>query len=375
MISIWEREAFYNDADFVIAGAGLCGLWCAWELRQAYPNAKITLLEKEHISCGASTRNAGFACFGSPTEMLNNIGSMGEDQMWQVVEMRYRGIQKIRQVFGDAEIDYDHCGGYECFIEVIQPEHKMREVVKLLNKGMKGITGSAESFSWSNKKLERFGFRGMDSMVENRLEGSLHSGKLVKALLRAVVASGVQVLFSTGLKGWTSTGDWVHLDIEHCELRCRQLLICTNALTGDLATNTNIIPARGQVLVTAPVPGLALKGTFHFDDGYYYFRNLGNRILLGGARNKSFEEEYTLTEGISSVIQDELERFLNSHLPRREPYSITDRWSGTMAFTDDKKPFVRSLTQNVHALVACNGMGVALTPIIAEQAVQLFKVN
>ena len=28
-----------------------------------------------------------------------------------------------------------------------------------------------------------------------------------------------------------------------------------------------------------------LKGAFHYDEGYVYFRNIDNRVLLGGGRN------------------------------------------------------------------------------------------
>ena len=38
-----------------------------------------------------------------------------------------------------------------------------------------------------------------------------------------------------------------------------------------------------------------------------------------------------------------------------------------MGFTTNKKPFVGQVEENVFVAVACNGMGVALTPIVAEE--------
>ena len=90
-----------------------------------------------------------------------------------------------------------------------------------------------------------------------------------------------------------------------------QLLIATNAFAKQLLPSLDVEYARGQVLVTAPIKKIAFKGTFHFDEGYYYFRNLGNRILLGGARNKSFDTENTDSFDTTDLIQQELERFLH----------------------------------------------------------------
>ena len=58
-------------------------------------------------------------------------------------------------------------------------------------------------------------------------------------------------------------------------------------------TNNQVKPARAQVLITKPIENLDIKGTFHLDKGYYYFRNIENRILFGGGRNLDFEGETT----------------------------------------------------------------------------------
>jgi hypothetical protein len=65
------------------------------------------------------------------------------------------------------------------------------------------------------------------------------------------------------------------------------------------------------VLLTSPIKGLPFRGTFHADEGFYYFRNLGDRVLLGGARNKAFEEEQTTEMHPSVKIQEALEAYLS----------------------------------------------------------------
>jgi gamma-glutamylputrescine oxidase len=371
-ISLWEEESFYAPQDFIVAGAGLAGLWTALELKSRIPSAKITIVERGSIPTGASTRNAGFACFGSPTEMISDATNMGADAMWSVVQMRYKGIEKIRKHFGDAVIDFDNCGGYECFKTVDEKIAMVDDQLNWLNKGMQSITGKTQSFKWSNDKLASLGLAGFDAMIENSLEGGLHSGKLVQALVQKVISAGVKILFGVNIDNWQHTGNGIEIASENKRIKCGHLIIATNAFTPRLENSSNVLPARGQVIVTDPIAGLKVRGTFHYDEGYYYFRNVGNRLLLGGARNIAFDEEQTDELEISKNIQDQLENFLAAHLLPGTDFTISHRWSGIMAFTPGKLPSMKEIEKNVWGITACNGMGVALTPILAEQVAGQF---
>jgi glycine/D-amino acid oxidase-like deaminating enzyme len=207
-------------------------------------------------------------------------------------------------------------------------------------------------------------------MVENRFEGYLHSGKLVQALMRKVQAMGVQIFSNVEIKKFEPGTDCITITTNHpFSFSTKQLLICTNAFAKELLPDADIVPARGQVILTSPIKKLPWKGTFHFDEGYYYFRNLGNRVLLGGARNKDFEGEQTHTFNITNTIQTALDDFLrNVILPNyKEPYTITHRWSGIMAMGSEKSPIIKEVQPNIFCAVRMSGMGVALAPVIGEK--------
>jgi glycine/D-amino acid oxidase-like deaminating enzyme len=370
-ISIWEEEIFFAPQDFIIAGAGLVGLWSALEIKNKNPKAKVTIIERGSIPTGASTRNAGFACYGSPSEMLHDAALMGEDKMWKMVEMRYKGISKIRKQFKDKPISYNDCGGYECFRDDIDDVEEIAASLHWLNKGLKSITGEKNSFTFCNKKLIKYNFSGFDSMIENRHEGGLHSGKLVQTLIKKVQSVGVQILFGIELTGWKDEGNKISIQSIKHSFVANKLIICTNALSAKLMPEFNLKPARGQVLVTSPIKGLKMKGTFHYDQGFYYFRNLGKRVLIGGARNTAFEQEETTDLVVTDNIQYKLEQFLAEHILKGASYSITHRWSGIMGLTQTKLPVVEQIGKNIIATIACNGMGVALSPVIAEKVADL----
>jgi glycine/D-amino acid oxidase-like deaminating enzyme len=157
------------------------------------------------------------------------------------------------------------------------------------------------------------------------------------------------------------------------KLSATQILLCTNAFTKDLYPSVDIKPARGQVLLTTPIEDLDWEGTFHSDEGYYYFRNLGKRVLLGGARNKAFQEEETTVMATTGFIQGELENYLAEVvLPRhRGKYQVEYRWAGIMAMGSEKAPIVKELEPGVFCAVRMSGMGVALAPVVGKQVAHM----
>ncbi|MFY7900591.1 MAG: NAD(P)/FAD-dependent oxidoreductase [Chitinophagaceae bacterium] len=365
-ISFWEKDTFYAKQDVIIVGAGLMGLWTAFEVKQKKPNYKITILEKHSTPIGASTRNAGFACFGSATELLADVRLLGENAMLQTVEMRYKGIQKIRNTFTDEQIGYEHCGGFECLQTTNQPDD-IEAVVAHLNTLLQAITKQTNTFTIANNQLQQMQLKGFETLIANHLEGGLHSGKLVQSLTQKVQSIGVQILYGIEVADWVKQSNNIELHSKQgITFYTNQLVFCTNAYTHLYFPELQTEPARGQILVTEPIDNLPMKGTFHFDEGFYYWRNVGNRILLGGGRNVAFEEERTTSFDCTSKIQNHLENFLHKHLVSKN-VSIDYRWSGLMGFTNHKQPLVTEVATSVFVAIACNGMGVALTPIMAEK--------
>jgi glycine/D-amino acid oxidase-like deaminating enzyme len=368
-VSIWEKESFYAPRDVIIAGSGFVGLWCAYYLKKQYPKLSIAILERGIIPTGASTRNAGFACFGSATELLEDTTNMGEEKMLELVEMRYIGLQVIQKTFKNKAIDFEVSGGYELITNESELKGKnLQAKLRDLNSVLRKVINEKNIFKLSDKKTKRFGFQQISHLVENKLEGYLHSGKLCQALLQMVQEVGVTVLNAIEIKGYEQIGEHVVLYTnQHVHFTCSKLLVCTNGFAKQLLPQLTIVPARGQILVTSEIPDLKFRGTFHYDGGYYYFRNLGKRVLLGGARNKAIEEESSAEMTTTEKIQNELEIFLSRYILPDQDYLITDRWSGIMGMGPDKMPIMQKISENVFCAVRLGGMGVALAPVIGEK--------
>ncbi|GAA4331727.1 FAD-dependent oxidoreductase [Flaviaesturariibacter amylovorans] len=377
MFSIWEQESFLAPADVLIVGGGFAGLWSAWHLRRRYPKASIVVLERDLIPMGASTRNAGFACFGSAGELVADAKALGNDRMLELVELRYRGLQQIEKNLTAARIDLDWCGGYELFEEGVISSEELAGQLEVLNILLKPLTGARRTFRDVSHKIPRFGFGATTHLVRNKAEGSLHSGKLVRALQKSLQQNDVQLLHGVAAGAIHADASLVTVTTSAgFDLKARHVLLCNNTAARHLLPELQVTPARGQVLLTSPIEGLAWQGTFHADEGYYYFRNLGNRVLLGGARNKACEAETSDERVTTELIQGELERFLDSVvLPgRKGDYTIEHRWSGIMGMGTEKTPCVRTLDNRVHAAVALGGIGVAAAPEVGRRAARLIEL-
>lgn len=371
-ISIWEEETFFAPQDIIIAGGGLVGLWSAFFLKKKHRHLKIAIIERGIIPAGASTRNAGFACFGSLSEILHDIRTMGPDKTLELIELRYKGLDVIQKHFSATQIDFNRCGGYELYDKA--RDKVLKQEIEYINPLMKGITGSKETYRLKNNRISRFGFGKTAHLVYNKLEGCLHPGKLVQALLREAEGMGVQVL--NGIEATQLQKNGKRLIIHNkqaVQLSADQVLVCTNAFSHQLLPEIGIIPARGQVIVTSPIKDLPWKGTFHSDEGFYYFRNLGKRVLLGGARNKAFAEEQTTEMQTSGTIQQHLEGYLaDIILPRyKGQYRIDYRWAGIMGMGAEKMPVLKEVEPGIFCAVRMSGMGVALAPAAASKVIRL----
>ncbi|GAC1495891.1 MAG: FAD-dependent oxidoreductase [Flavisolibacter sp.] len=369
-LSIWEKESFFAPQDIVIIGAGLVGLWSALYLIKQNPKLKITLVDRGLVPTGASTRNAGFACFGSLGEVIHDAHNLGTDKMLQLVEMRFKGLSKIKKHFKDKIIDFELSGGFELYGATSGVSgDQLLENMDYINSLFKPITGSPKTYKRSDDMIPECGFGKTLHIVKNDQEGYLHPGKLVRALGQLVAGKGVQILNQIEILNLEESGRKLELKTNcNFSLVATQVLICTNGFAKDLLPKVDVVAVRGQILLTSPIENLPWKGTFHSEEGFYYFRNLGNKILLGGARNKAFDAETTTEMDTTNFIQNELETYLNEVvLPgKKGTYKIENRWAGIMAMGSDKMPICSEVSPGVFCAVRMSGMGVALSPVVGQ---------
>lgn len=369
--SYWEHDSYFNSIDLAIVGGGIVGLNAAIEAKRLNPSLKVMLLEKGVVLMGASLRNAGFACFGSPTELLDDLKSRTPEQVFKLVEKRYKGLLALRSVVGDKNMEYEPYGGFEMFDDEVSFEES-RDAIAGFNKEVQLITGEKETYRVCDDKISAYDLKGFAHMIENKCEAQINTGKMIRTLIAKAAEVGVVLMNGIEVKGFKEEQDGVMLETSWQNFKVKHVLFTTNAYTTSLLKDVVVKPARAQVLITSPIKGLKLKGTFHYDKGYYYFRNVGDRVLFGGGRNLDFEGETTTELETTQKIQAVLEKLLKERIASGHTYEIERRWSGIMGVGEgDKSPIIKSVSDKVHCAVRLGGMGVAVGTLVGQEAAQM----
>lgn len=373
-LSFWEKSALLEDIDFLIIGGGIVGIATALSLRNEHPAANILLIERGYLPTGASTKNAGFTCFGSVTELIDDLNSTDENTVWETVSLRYEGLQRLLERFQPESIGYLNSGSYDL---ITQSETDLvslsTEQLAYFNQHIERISGQKNCYSWQTNLNEQFEMQGIVGGFHNRLEGEIHTGKLLLESYRLLEKASIRCLYGIEATAMETGEREVIIQTNFGEISTKKVAITVNGFAQQFLNDARIEPARAQVLVTSPITNLKLKGTFHYDKGYYYFRTIENRVLFGGGRNLNFKGENTTSFEQTDQIQQELERLLKDVILPQKNFTIDYRWSGIMGVGTEKKPIIENIHPNVAIGVRMGGMGVAIGSIVGEKVAKLLS--
>ncbi|ARV06997.1 FAD-dependent oxidoreductase [Polaribacter sp. SA4-10] len=366
--SYWELKEWFTNIDFTIVGSGIVGLNCALELKKKYPKAKILMLEKGMLPQGASTKNAGFACFGSLSELIDDLDSHTEEEVFNLVDKRWKGLQLLRKNLGDNNIDFQQNKGFELcedqafFSECISRKNEINALLKpIFNTDVFSVSDNTFSF----KKVHQ-------QYIVNNFEGQIDTGKMAFELLQKVQNLGVKILNNISVEHFIENQNKIHVKTNRLDFYTKKIFITTNGFASELLQE-NVQPVRAQVLITKPIKNLQIKGTFHLEKGYYYFRNIDNRILFGGGRNLDFKTEETTVFGQTEIIQNQLEKILKETILPNTAFEIEHKWSGIMGVGNQKKAIVKQLSDNVFCGVRLGGMGIAIGSLVGKELADLLN--
>lgn len=358
--SFWEKDSFLQPYDLIIVGSGIVGLSTALFYKQQHPNQRVGILERGFLPSGASTRNAGFACVGSIGEHSADMGKASEEEIGQRIKRRYDGLELLKDTLGEDKIGYEHCGGYEFF----KSEQRFEEVASEIdhfNGWMENLVGEEQVYTTDS--IEGY------PVIHNRLEGALNPGKLMQELVQKVNTSGIDIKWNSRVLEVSKSG---LIDIQDGpKLKARKVLLAANGFVQELLPQIPVKPARGFVLVTSELEELPWRGIFHHDCGYIYFRNVGDRLLIGGARNLDIEGEQTDQFGKNDIIKEQLVQFTDNVLRLPDDWEVEDEWSGIMGFSSTKSPIVRQVDKHRYIAAGLSGMGIAIGMDVGQAAVEM----
>jgi glycine/D-amino acid oxidase-like deaminating enzyme len=369
--SYWENKHFVTQSDVTIVGAGITGLTTAVFLKTKYPAKTISVLERGLTPWGASTKNAGFACFGSISELLSDIEKIGESKTISLVEKRWKGLNELRSLLSDDGIGLINNGGYELFTKnQSQLAGKCEKKLDYINQLIHPIF-KEKVFHLTQNTFE---FNRVDQIIKCKHESQVDTGLMMKSLVKKAKEIGVEIFFGANIEKYEKETYHIRLLIEGgMSFKTRKLIICSNGFAKSILPTLNVKPARAQVLITKEIPNLKIKGTFHMEEGFYYFRNIDNRILFGGGRNLDLVAEETTEMETTDKIIGKLKEYLDSVILPNVQYEVDYSWAGIMGVGQDKDPIIQEVEDSVYCGVKFGGMGVALGTLVGKELSEMIE--
>lgn len=369
-LSWWEKSVILRTFDFAVLGAGLIGKQIAIKIKEKNPNARIALIDRSPISCGASTRNAGFACFGSVSEISDDLNRSSTAAVIELAQKRYSGIQQLIARFGAEQIGFRPTGSYEVFTDS-ESANAAVSVYPEINRLLYELAGLKDVFTpLSSSSL---GMQVQPDCLYNPYEGMLNSGMLNETISDAAHRLGIIPLYGLNITNLNPSAHGYELLADSgIKVSCTQLIIANNAFAAPFLPHEDIQPARGQIIITEPLEHLPFDGIFHSDKGYIYFRNVGNRVLIGGGRNHFYEAEHTYDMQGSMELRTFLETYLRETVLPGQSFKTEMHWSGIMAMGKEKLPVVKRVNPHMSICVRMSGMGVALGQVLSDEVCALF---
>jgi glycine/D-amino acid oxidase-like deaminating enzyme len=363
--------------DVAILGGGFSGLWTAYYLLRDNPGLEVAIVEREICGFGASGRNGGWVSGRVPMDLSALVARLGPERARKVAIAIYETVEEIARVAQEESIEaHFRCASVlsiartKAQIDSIQATHRAHA-----NLGL----GEYNKLLSVQETCERVRLsRNFGSLLTTR-SGSLHPGRLVRGLARAVERKGGAIYEgSSVVKISTGRRPTLHLANGAAVIARKSLVLGAEAyLSQQSRYHRNILPVTSMIVLTAPLTEAQWK-PIGWENGEslcsqaltkdYLTRTADGRILYGsrGATYRfgsRISDESLRDESIFS----EKRRDLLDWFPTLSSVEFTHQWGGFLGIPRDGLPIAHfDSTAKVAALYGFAGRGVALTNLSAR---------
>lgn len=356
--SYWETKGWLRDLDAVVVGGGLVGMSAALRLRQRHPDWRMLIVDRATVG-GATTRNAGFACFGSPSELLEDWQQLGAEATVALVKMRWDGLQALRQTWGDHALGYRDCGAVEAFSDPALLA-ACRDALPRLNEALCDTLGT-EPFT-TDVKAGDAGLTGLEGVIASPLEGAIDTSCLATTLREQLHRENIGLLTGHEVTNLThGQGCWT-VETAEGHIQAPRVLVANNGWASALL-DLDVQTAPNTVLVSQPQAALLLPSTVHHDRGYVYAREVDGRVLIGGGRHWTCSSEAERVERLKAWAVE--------HIAGLSHFEVEFQWQGHLGVGASRGPLIEDLGDGLYAGVRMGGMGVAIGTLVGRKLADL----
>jgi glycine/D-amino acid oxidase-like deaminating enzyme len=201
--------------------------------------------------------------------------------------------------------------------------------------------------------------------------GHLWPFALVHAFAAAAQRCGAEIRTGVGVDGLIRRGDRVvGVTAGGERLEADEVVLATNAYTPHLLPDLRegaIVPARGQILVTEPVPPVLPHPFGTNFDKEYGRQTPDGKILSGGYRRLDVDQGLGHEEErVSGPVLAGIARCLTELFPSLSGIKVVRAWAGIMGFTADGLPLIGRYAPGLTLAAGFNGGGFSWAAITGK---------
>jgi glycine/D-amino acid oxidase-like deaminating enzyme len=303
-----------GPVDVGIVGAGVTGCACALALAAA--GLRVRVVDERRVAEGASGRNGGFALRGTAAAYDEVVASVGRERalaLWQWTEDELRAMGALA---GDA---FRQLGSLRLAVDAEEREDLREEVEALWAGGL-----AAE---WVDEPGGPLAGR-FTAAIRHPTDAALQPARLVRRLAARAVEAGAELVEGRRIA-------------DRSELGADVVVIATDGYPSGLLGELEglIVPTRGQVIATEPLAERLFETPHYGRHGFdYWHQTEDGRLVAGGFRDVSLEEEFTADEALTDTVQRALSSFVNELVGRE--LRVDYRWAGIFGLVLDFLPVV-----------------------------------
>lgn len=359
--------ALASTTDVAIIGGGYTGLSAAREL--ARMGIDVTVLERNHVGWGASSRNGGFVLQGYKPEMEELARMVGAERARRMFQLTLNAMQLLESLISEENIECDfvHCGALTL---AARPTHM--KALEQSGRFLRTEVGyHTELLARGDLKHEIGSDRYHGALLDPG-GCSLQPAKYVAGLARAAARSGAKLAENTEVRKIKKVASGFELTTNKGMLRARQILAATNGYTPRAlaALRRRVIPIGSYIIATGPLDNdlartliprnRVLSDTKNL---LYYFRlSPDNRMVFGGRASFTPASPQHSARILSAAMQEVF--------PQLAGARVEYAWSGKVAYPMDHLPHAGQLG-GVHYAMGYCGHGVALATYLGTRMGQV----
>jgi gamma-glutamylputrescine oxidase len=341
-----QRVALAGEPDVAVVGGGITG--CSSALALAEAGLRVRLYDAREIAGGASGRNGGFALRGAAAPYPVIVESLGREQAAELWRWTERALDDLAELAGDA---FRRTGS----LRLAADEEERVE----LEQEYEALRADGFAVEWREELAPPLDGR-FPAALRHPDDGVLQPARLVRRLARRAAQAGVEICEHTRVGSVAET-------------EAAQVVVATDGYPSGLLGPLEglIVPTRGQVIATEPVAERYFETPHYGRHGFdYWHQTADGRIVAGGFRDVSLQDEFTADEATTPVVQSALDEFVRSLLDRE--LRVDYRWAGIFGLVLDFLPVVGRVPGDESLWVAGgysghgNVLGFACGRLVAE---------